>query len=73
MNKMNNESKNIDNQDQDNDKNFSKAIRNKSNEEDTKKILHGMSLIKISSESFTIPSLRWWNPLINLSSIYVEF
>ena len=38
MNKMNNESKNVDNQDQDNDKNFSKTIKDKSNEEDTKKI-----------------------------------
>jgi len=37
MNKTNNESKNVDNQDQDNDKHFSKIIKNKSNEEDTKK------------------------------------
>ena len=34
MNKTNNESKNVDNQDQDNDKNSSKIIKNKSNEED---------------------------------------
>ena len=37
MNKTNNESKNVDNQDQDNDKNSSKIIKNKSNEEDVKK------------------------------------
>jgi len=37
MNKTNNESKNVDNQDQDNDKHFSKIIKNKSNEEDIKK------------------------------------
>jgi len=37
MNKTNNESKNIGNQDQDNDKHFSKIIQNKSNEEDIKK------------------------------------
>ena len=37
MNKTNNESKNISNQDRDNDKHFSKIIKNKSNEEDTKK------------------------------------
>ena len=37
MNKTNNESKNVDNQDQDNGKYFSKIIKNKSNEEDTKK------------------------------------
>ncbi len=37
MNKTNNESKNIGNQDQDNDKHFSKIIQNKSNEEDVKK------------------------------------
>ena len=37
MNKTNNESKNVDNQDQDNDKHFSKIIKEKSNEEDIKK------------------------------------
>ena len=37
MNKTNNESKNIGNQDQDNDKHFSKIIKDKSNEEDIKK------------------------------------
>ena len=37
MNKTHNESKNVDNQDQDNDKNSSKIIKNKSNEEDVKK------------------------------------
>jgi molecular chaperone GrpE len=37
MNKTNNESKNVDNQDQDNDKHSSKIIKNKSNEEDIKK------------------------------------
>ena len=37
MNKMHNESKNVDNQDQDNDKHFSKIIKDKSNEEDIKK------------------------------------
>ena len=37
MNKTNNESKNVDNQDQDNDKHFSKIIKNKSNEENIKK------------------------------------
>ena len=37
MNKTNNESKNVDNQDQDNDKHFSKIIKNDSNEEDIKK------------------------------------
>ena len=37
MNKMNNESKNVDKQDQDNDKHFSKIIKDKSNEEDIKK------------------------------------
>ena len=37
MNKMNNESKNVDNQDQDNDKHFSKIIKDKSNEENIKK------------------------------------
>ena len=37
MNKTNNESKNISNQDRDNDKHFSKIIKNKSNEEDIKK------------------------------------
>ncbi len=37
MNKTNNESNNVDSQDQDNDKHFSKIIKNKSNEEDTKK------------------------------------
>ena len=37
MNKMNNESKNVDNQDQDNDKHFSKIIKDKSNKEDIKK------------------------------------
>ena len=38
MSKTNNESKNIDNQEKDNDKYFSQIIKNKSNEEDTKKI-----------------------------------
>ena len=38
MNKTNNESKNVDKQDQDNDKHFSKIINNKSNEEDMKQI-----------------------------------
>jgi molecular chaperone GrpE len=37
MNKTNDESKNVDNQDQDNDKHFSKISKNKSNEEDVKK------------------------------------
>ena len=37
MNKTNNESKNIDNQDQGNDKHFSKIIKDKSNKEDIKK------------------------------------
>ena len=37
MNKTNNESKNIDNQDQDNDKHSSKILKNKSNEGDVKK------------------------------------
>jgi len=37
MNKTNNESKNVDNQDQDNGKYFSKIIKNKSNEGDMKK------------------------------------
>ena len=37
MSKTNNESKTIDNQDQDNDKHFSKIIKNKSNEENIKK------------------------------------
>jgi len=37
MNKTNNESKNVDNQDQDNDKHSSKILKNKSNEEDVKK------------------------------------
>ena len=37
MNKTNNESKNVDNQDQDNDKHFSKIIKDKSNKEDIKK------------------------------------
>ena len=37
MNKMHNESKNVDNQDQDNDKHFSKIIKDKSNKEDIKK------------------------------------
>ena len=37
MNKTHNESKNVDNQDQDNDKHSSKIIKNKSNEEDIKK------------------------------------
>ena len=39
MDKTNNESKSVDNQgqDQDNDKHFSKIIKNKSNEEDAKK------------------------------------
>ena len=37
MNKTNNESKNISNQDQDNDKHFSKIIKDKSNKEDIKK------------------------------------
>ncbi len=37
MNKTNNESKNVDKQDQNNDKHFSKIIKNKSNEEDIKK------------------------------------
>ena len=37
MNKMNNESKNIDNQDQDNDKHFSKITKDKFNEEGIKK------------------------------------
>ena len=37
MNKTNNESKNVDNQDQDNDKHFAKIIKEKSNEEDIKK------------------------------------
>ena len=37
MNKTNNEPKNVDNQDQDNDKHFSKISKNKSNEEDVKK------------------------------------
>ena len=34
MNKTNNESKNVDNQDQDNDKHSSKILKNKSKEED---------------------------------------
>ena len=38
MNKTNNESKNVDHQDQDIDKHFSKLKKNKSNEEDIKKI-----------------------------------
>ena len=37
MNKTNNESKNVDNQDQNNDKHFSKITKDKSNEEDIKK------------------------------------
>ena len=37
MNKMHNESKNVDNQDQDNDKHFSKIVKDKSNEENIKK------------------------------------
>ena len=37
MNKTNNESKNVDKQDQNNDKHFSKIIKDKSNEEDIKK------------------------------------
>jgi molecular chaperone GrpE len=37
MNKTNNESKNVDNQNQDNDKHFSKIIKDKSNKEDIKK------------------------------------
>ena len=37
MNKTHNELKNVDNQDQDNDKHFSKIIKDKSNEEDIKK------------------------------------
>ena len=37
MNKMHNESKNVDNQDKDNDKHFSKKIKDKSNEENIKK------------------------------------
>ena len=49
MNKMNNESKNVDNQDQDNDKHFSKTIKDKSNEEDTKKIKQNYSYVKLNS------------------------
>ena len=37
MNKMHNESKNVDNQEQDNDKHSSKILKNKSNEGDVKK------------------------------------
>ena len=37
MNKTNNESKNVDNQNQNNDKHFSKIIKDKSNKEDIKK------------------------------------
>ena len=37
MNKTHNESKNVDNQDQDNDKDFSKKTNNKSDEKDVKK------------------------------------
>ena len=69
MNKTNNESKNIGNQDQDNDKHFSKIIQNKSNEEDIKKTKQTKKK-NVSDSEEKINQIKYFND--NISKLNEE-
>jgi molecular chaperone GrpE len=69
MNNTNNESKNVDNQDQDNDKHSSKIIKNKSNEEDIKKTKQTKKK-NVSDSEEKINQIKYFND--NISKLNEE-